>query len=211
MRRALTLTRLVILLAGALVITSFVVQRASAAPADRAAAGLQAAAVDLTGRWQLNTELSDQPPQPPEGGRPGGGREGEGGGHHGGHPGGGGYPGGGTGGMGGGMPGGGGMHGGPGGPGGRPNPEEMAKMRDAMRSALEAPSEIVVTQKEDEVVFTATGSGDITRVLVTGKKMKSVAGGAEHDVKADYKDGALVVESGFGQVKVLDTWRVSTD
>lgn len=84
-------------------------------------------------------------------------------------------------------------------------------MRDAMRSALDAPSEMVVTQKEDEVVFTATGSGDITRVLVTGKKMKSVAGGAEHEVKADYKDGALVVESSFGQMKVLDTWRVSTD
>lgn len=104
---------------------------------------------------------------------------------------------------------GGGMRGGPG--GGRPNAEEMGKMRDAMRAALEAPPEIVVTRKEDEVVFTATGSGDVTRLPVTGKKMKTTAGGAEHDVKADYKDDALVVENTFGPITVVDTWRVSPD
>jgi hypothetical protein len=93
----------------------------------------------------------------------------------------------------------------------RPNPEEMGKMRDAMRALLDAPAEIIITRKDDEVVFTATGSGDVTRILVTGKKMKTTAGGAEHEVKAAYKDDALVVESTFGPVKAIDTWRVSPD
>jgi hypothetical protein len=60
-------------------------------------------------------------------------------------------------------------------------------------------------------VFTAANSGDVTRLLVTGKKMKTTAGGAEHEVKAAYKDNALVVESSYGPMKVTDTWRVSAD
>ncbi len=84
-------------------------------------------------------------------------------------------------------------------------------MRDAMRATLDAPSEMIVTRKEDEVVFTAAGSGDVTRLLVNGKKMKTTAGGAEQDVKAEYKEDSLVVESDFGPMKVIDTWRLSPD
>jgi hypothetical protein len=79
-----------------------------------------------------------------------------------------------------------------------------------MRLVLEAPDEIIVTRHDDELVFTAA-SGDITRILVTGKKMKTTAGGAEHDYRAAYKDDTLVVESTFGPMKVVDTYRVSTD
>jgi hypothetical protein len=174
---------------------------------DRAEAETQPAAVDLTGRWQLNADLSDKPPQPGEAREPGGGRP-ETGRPPGGRPpgGAGGYPGGGRG--GGGRPGG-GMRGG--GDGRRPNPEDVVKMRDAMRAVLDAPREIIVTRKDDEVVFTATETGDVTRILVTGKKMKTTAGGAEHDVKGEYKQDALLVESTFGPIKVVDTWRLTAD
>ncbi len=96
------------------------------------------------------------------------------------------------------------------GSGARSNPEDMAKMRDAMRFVMEAPEGMIVTRKDDELVFTAD-NGDITRMLVTGKKMKTMAGGVEHDAKAVYKDGALLVESTFGPMKVVDTYRVTPD
>jgi hypothetical protein len=201
------MSRLAILVAPLVITFPLLITNAAAAShPSRIDRDAQATTLDLSGRWQLNADLSDKPPQAGDPGERGG--EHEGGDRGGGRPPrGGGYPGG----MGGGEGGrGGGMHGG-GGPGGRANPEEMAKMRDAMRAALEAPPEIVVTRKDDEVVFTATGSGDVTRILVTGQKMKTTAGGAEHDVKADYKADALVVESAFGVVKVVDTWRVSAD
>ncbi len=191
-----------ITLLASLVAAPLVISTAVVPPIDRAASEAQTAVVDLTGRWQLNADLSDKPPQPGEAGDPGAGREGGGR-----RPGGGvRYPGG----VGGGGMHGGGMRGG-GSEGRRPNPEDMAKMRDAMRVMLDAPAEIVITRKQDEFVFTATGTGDVTRILVTGKKMKTTAGGAEHRVKAGYKEGALQIESSFGRLKVVDTWRVSAD
>jgi len=154
-------------------------------------------AVDLTGRWRMNPDLSDPMPAPPADradARPGGGRPGGGMG--------------GRGGMGGGR-GGGAMPGSRRG-GDRPDPEQMARTRDAMRAVLEAPAEMIVTRHEDEVVFTS-GTGEIIRVLVTGRKMKTTAGGAEHEVKAAYKAGTLTIERDFGRVKVLDTYRISAD
>jgi hypothetical protein len=172
---------------------------ASASASLEPAGNARQAGVDLSGRWQLNEDRSDKRPEPGEGpemrspGRMGGGRR----------PGGGGPPGG----MGGGMRGG-GMRGG-GGP--RPNPQDVTHMRDAMRAILDAPAEIIVTHKDDEVAFTDTKTGDVIRVLAIGKKMKSTAGGAEHDVTATYKDDALEVESSFGPMKILDTWKISAD
>jgi hypothetical protein len=174
---------------------------AAGSAADRARPDEQTSVVDISGHWQLNVGLSDRSPQPGSEAEPGERRAPEGRGRRPG--GGGGFPGG----MGGMR--GGGMRGGPG--GARPDPDEMAKMRDAMRAALEAPAEMIVTRKDDEVVFTAAGTGDVTRILVTGKKMKTTAGGIEHEVKAAYKNDALLVESEFGRVKVVDTWRVSPD
>jgi hypothetical protein len=83
-------------------------------------------------------------------------------------------------------------------------------MRDAMRAVMEAPAEMIITGHDDELVFTAA-NGDIRRILVTGKKMKTTAGGAEHDVKATYKGNELVVESTFGPLKLVDTYRLSAD
>lgn len=191
-----------------LIATPFGISHAAVFPTGHSTLEPQPAVVDLTGRWQLNADLSDKPPRPREGSAPGA-RGGEGP-QPGARPPGGGHPGG----MGGGGMGSGGMRGGgmpPGGEGRRPDPEQMAKLRDAMRATLDAPAEMIVTRKDDEVVFTAAGTGDVTRILVTGKKMKTTAGGAEHDVKAEYKEGALLVESSFGPIKVLDTWRVSPD
>jgi len=199
--------KLIALVLAPVFVAPLLVYNAAVSSADRATSDAQAVVVDLTGRWQLDTDLSDTPPQPGEGREPGAGGEGRGR-----RPGGGGPPGGGggfPGGMGGGGMRGGGMRGG--GQGSRPNPEEMAKMRDAMRAAFDAPAEIIITRKDDEIVFTATGSGDVTRILVTGKKVKTTAGGAEHEIKAAYKDDALLVESSFGPMKVVDTWRISPD
>lgn len=151
------------------------------------------AAVDLSGRWILNTELSDaRPPAPEPGAAAGRGSGGPGGRPPG--PGGGGFPGRSPGGA----------------RGDRPNPEDMARMRDAMRAVLEAPAQLVITRRDDEVVFTAN-DGDVMRVLVTGTTMKTLAGGAEHEVKAAYKDGALVIESVFGSAKLVDRYRLMSD
>ena len=161
--------------------------------------------VDLTGRWQLNKDLSDKPPQPGEGAGDASGRR-SGGGPRGG-PGGGGFPGGGM--PAGGFPG--GMGGGREGGGTRPNPEDMEQMRAAMRSVADAPAEMVVTRAGEEVVFTASGSGDVTRLRVNGQKRKTTAGGFQHDVKASYKDDSLVVESSFGPMTIVDTWRLGSE
>ncbi|HSL22282.1 MAG TPA: hypothetical protein VK886_12160 [Vicinamibacterales bacterium] len=190
-----------IAIASAFLIATPLLAGAAAPPSD-VAAEQQQTAVDLTGRWKLNADLSDKPVQPGEPGDPAGPSSGR-------RPPSGGMPGGGGGGRSPRGGGGAGMRGGPG--GSRQAPTDMAKMRDAIRVVLHAPAELIVTRNDDELVFTAMDSGEIIRVLVTGKKLKTMAGGAEHDVKASYKDNALLVESSFGPLKVVDTWRVSPD
>ncbi|MBI2219874.1 MAG: hypothetical protein HYU53_01550 [Acidobacteria bacterium] len=162
-------------------------------------ASAQGAPVDLTGRWRLNPELGDAAPKAPEPGDSAPDEDQGQVGRRGGRPGGRGVPG-----VGGGRGGGGGMR------GDRPNPEDMAKMRGAMRFVMQAPDGMIVTRHDDELVFTAD-NGDITRVLVTGTTMKTTAGGAEHEVKATCRGGALIIESTFGPAKVSDTYRVSPD
>lgn len=98
--------------------------------------------------------------------------------------------------------------------GGDRQPQAMAdpgKVRDAMRALMTAPRELIVTRHTDEIVFTAMDIGEVIRVLVLDRKVRTTAGGLEHDVKAAYRDGALRIERSLGRLKILDTYRVSAD
>src|SRR5438128_919338 len=108
----------------------------------------------IVGAWTMNADLSDA--RPDRGDRAdGSGRErGDGGGRRGG-----GYGGGGRGGFRGGF-GGGGMRGGGGGR--QVNPEETARMRDAMREITNPPDRLTIVQTGALVIITG-GDGRTTR------------------------------------------------
>jgi hypothetical protein len=150
----------------------------------------------LTGDWTLNRELSDQPPSRDAQGR---GRGEHGGYGHGGGTGRGGY--------------GGGMHGGYGGGqgGGRANmdPEEMARMRDAIRDVVAPPDHLNIVQTDSMIVLTAP-DGRTTRLSPDGKKVKDDNTKIERKTKWD--GGTLLSEiSGAGSGKVTQTFAVDSD
>jgi len=142
----------------------------------------------IDGAWTLNNDLSDQPGRDQrdsgaDGGRRGGGRGPGGGG--GGRRGGGGF-GGGFGGRGGGGR----------GPGSTMNPEDMARMRDAMRDLTNPPSHMTIVETESMVVMTSA-DGRTTRLAPDGKKVKDDNTGIERKTKWDGEK--LVTEiSGLG-------------
>jgi hypothetical protein len=148
----------------------------------------------LVGAWTLNKDLSDQPPRRGEQDDTGRGRRGDGGRGFGG--------GGGRGrGRGGGF-GGGGM--GRGGGGNGMNPEDMARMREAMRDIVEAPEHLTITETGSMVVITA-GDGRTTRLSTDGKKVKDENTKIERKTKWDA--GKLVSEiSGAGPGKITQTF-----
>jgi hypothetical protein len=152
----------------------------------------------LTGAWTLNTELSDQPPARGERGDEGDrGRRG-GGGFGGGRRGGGM----GRGGFGGGMGRGGGARGGM-------DPEDMARMREAMRDIMDAPERLTITETETMVVITS-GDGRTTRLSTDGKKVKDDNTKIERKTKWD--GSRLVSEiSGAGPGKITQTYTVDPD
>lgn len=129
--------------------------------------------LSIVGAWTLNTELSDHPPAPPEGGNP----EGRGRGRGDGGPGGPGGPG--PGGPGGGFGRGGGGRGGfGGGRGGRGNPEEMRRRMDAMRDLLEAPARMTIVRTESVVIIT-TGDGRTIRLAPDNSRVTDESTGIE--------------------------------
>ena len=146
----------------------------------------------LVGAWTLNRELSDPPPSPQ-------GRGGEDGRHgHGGYGRGGGM---GHGGYGGGM-----GHGGYGGGQGRMNadPEEMARMRDAMRDIIIPPEHLTIVQTESMIVFTGP-DGRTTRLSPDGKKVKD--DNTKIERKTRWDGGKLVSEiSGASPGKIIQTY-----
>ena len=134
-----------------------------AGPAGAAAAGVeQESELLLAGTWVLNEELSDEAPGP-RGERRGRGRDGSRGG-------------------------------GPGGFGGRggarPDPDQIARMRETMRGMLVAAPRLTIEGDRDEVVL-AFGDGGVVRLIADGR---------EHTGEADA--GA--------QVKRTTRWRGET-
>ena len=154
----------------------------------------------IVGAWTLNKSLSDaQGTTPERGDRTGrggsGGRRGGGGGF------------GGGGGRGGGGFGGGGF--GRGGGGGRGNPDDMRRMRDAMRDVLEAPDRMTITETDSMVIIT-TGDGRTTRLATDGKKVKDDSTGIERKTRWD-KEQLISEISGAGSGKITQTFVVNPE
>ena len=151
----------------------------------------------ITGAWTLNADLSDKPPARSEGGGTPSGRgrrSGMGGG----------------GGMGRGM--GGGMgRGGMGGGGGnaRMDPEEMARIRDAMHDIM-TPAEHLTIAQTDTMVLVTSQDGRTTRLSPDGSKIKDDNTKSERKTKWD---GAKLVSeiSGLGPGKITETYETDAE
>lgn len=152
--------------------------------------------VDLSGRFALNKELSDDARQKMREARERGG--GPGASPRGGSP------------M---APGGGppGASGAPGrgpiggsGPGGPPGGDSVSSGREGMRSLLEPAEEIVVRQSESEITI-EEAFGRLRRLHADGKKHKTDNGNRE--IRTYWKDGKLRVETrGAPGGIVTETW-----
>jgi hypothetical protein len=159
----------------------------------------------IAGGWTRNADLSDAPPGRGQQGGDGqsqgqGNGSGGGGGHRRGGGGGGGYGGGGFG-RGGGM----------GRGGGAPamNPDDVARMRDAMRDVTNPSDHLVITQTDTMVVLTGA-DGHTTRLSPDGKKIKDENTKVERKTKWD--GGKLVTEiSGLGSGKMTQTLSVDQE
>src|SRR5262249_29225043 len=158
-------------------------------------------APSIAGAWTMNKDLSDAPRANANGDQAGGDRGQGGGGHRGGYGGGRGY-------GGGGRYGGGGMgRGGGGQP--RMNPDEVARMREAMRDLVDPSDHLTITQTDSMIVITGAG-GHTTRLSADGKKIKGENTGIERKTKWD--GGKLVSEiSGLGQGKATQTFTLDPE
>jgi len=156
----------------------------------------------IAGAWTLNKESSDASPGAAGRGEQGGdtargrGDRGSGsGGGYGRRGGGGGF---------------GRMGGGGGGDrGGRGNPEEMARMRDAMRDLANPSDHLTITQTESMIVITGA-DGRTTRLSPDGKKIKDDNTKIERKTKWD--GPSLVSEiSGLGPGKMTQTFSIDPE
>ena len=139
----------------------------------------------IAGAWTLNNNLSDQPAREHGDRDAGGGRRGGYGGR-----------GGGGGGRRGGFGGGGGGWGGRGGGRAAANPEEMARLRDAMRDLTNPSSHLTIVETDSMIVLTSS-DGHTTRLSPDGKKVKDDNTGIERKTK--WEGQKLVTEiSGLG-------------
>lgn len=173
-------------------------------PLTGAAQEKPASAPSIAGGWTRNADLSDaSPARGQQGDDAGQGRGDNGGGYNGGRRrgGGGGFGGGGYG-RGGGM--------GRGGGGVAPvNPEEMARMRDAMRDVTNPSDHLIITQTDSMIVVTGA-DGRTTRLSADGKKIKDENTKVERKTKWD--GGKLVSEiSGLGRGKMTQTFAVDPE
>jgi len=154
----------------------------------------------IGGAWTMNKDLSD--PSPRQRSDDSGGDRGDRGGRRGYGGRGGGF--GGRGGYGGGMGrGGGGMQ------GQRMNPDDLARMREAMRDLTEPSDHLTISDTGSIVVITGT-DGHTTRLSPDGKKIKDENTGIERKTKWD---GAKLVSeiSGLGQGKTTQTFTVDPE
>ena len=89
------------------------------------------------------------------------------------------------------------------------NPDEMARMRDAMRDVINPSDHLVITQTESMVVLTGA-DGRTTRLSPDGKKIKDENTKIERKTKWD--GGKLVSEiSGLGPGKMTQTFSVDPE
>ncbi|MGH9140207.1 MAG: hypothetical protein ACRD2I_03585, partial [Vicinamibacterales bacterium] len=89
------------------------------------------------------------------------------------------------------------------------NPEDMARMRDAMRDITNPSDHLVITQTESMVVLTAA-DGRTTRLSPDGKKIKDENTKIERKTKWD--GGKLVSEiNGLGRGKMTQTFTVDSE
>jgi hypothetical protein len=89
------------------------------------------------------------------------------------------------------------------------DPEQMARMRDAMRDLTDAPDHLTIVQTESMVVITA-GDGRTTRLSPDGKKIKDENTKIERRTKWD--GGKLVTEiNGLGPAKASQTYAVDPE
>jgi hypothetical protein len=150
----------------------------------------------ISGAWTLNTGLNDKPAGPDErsdrGGDDGSRRRGGFGRGRG---------------MGGGIRGGAMGRGGMG--GGRGNPDDVARMRDAMRDVMSPPDHLTITQTETMIVITSQ-DGRTTRLSPDGKKLKDEHTGVERKTRWD---GATLVSeiTGLGPGKITETYTVEEE
>jgi len=159
----------------------------------------------MSGGWTRNADLSDAPPARGQQGDDSGQGRGNGSGGGGGRRrggGGGGYGGGGFG-RGGGM----GRGGGSGAP--AQNPDDIARMRDAMRDVVNPSDHLVITQTDSMVVLTGA-DGRTTRLSPDGKKIKDENTKIERKTKWD--GGKLVSEiNGLGPGKMTQTFALDPE
>ena len=156
----------------------------------------------LVGAWTLNKELSDSPPDGASGDREGGSPRGA---NRGGGGGGGRRRGGG--GFGGGFGGGGRGGGGQGAP--AADPQEVARMRDAMRDLLNPPDRLTIVHTESMIIITGP-DGRTTRLSADGKKIKDDSTKIERRTK--WEGGKLISEIGGLPIgKITETWSVDSE
>jgi hypothetical protein len=146
--------------------------------------------VSLAGAWALNRELSDQPPARERGDQRGRGERGQRG----------------RGGFGGGGYGGGGGRG----AGGRAgDPDEIARMREALRIILQPGDHLTITQSDSMVLITDQ-DGYTTRLSADGKKIKDENTKIER--KTRWEAGKLISEiNGAGRGKITQTFSTDPD
>ncbi|MEP7306260.1 MAG: hypothetical protein ABJA98_12145 [Acidobacteriota bacterium] len=176
----------------------------SAVPVRESRAQAPNTASPLVGAWRLNKELSDSPQDGASDDREGGSTRGanRGGGGGGGRRRGGGGFGGGFGGGGGGR--GGGGQGVP-----AADPQETARLRDAMRDILNPPDRLTIVQTESMVIITGP-DGRTTRLSPDGKKIKDDSTKIERRTKWD--GGKLISEiGGLPLGKITETWAVDSE
>jgi hypothetical protein len=161
-------------------------------------------APSLAGGWTRNVDLSDASAargQQSDDGAARGDGSGGGGGRRRGGGGGGGFGGGGFGRGGGGGRGAGGAA--------ASNPDEVARMRDALRDITNPSDHLIITQTESIVVLTAA-DGRTTRLSPDGKKIKDDNTKIERKTKWD--GGKLVSEiNGLGRGKMTQTFAVDPE
>ena len=146
------------------------------------------AGAGLVGTWQLDPESSTLPPRD---GMPDEGQGGMGGRPYGSGPGGGGSGGRRGPGMGGGAPGGPGM---PGGERSRPSEEEIQRMRDLMREALQVPTRFTIARDGDAVAF-IDADGHVRKYVPNGKAEKHQLTAGTIQTKTRWDGPALLIET----------------
>ena len=101
-----------------------------------------------------------------------------------------------------------GAAGGGGGADGR-KPEDVQRMRNALRDEMQAPEHLIITQSDATVIMTA-GDGRTTRLSTDGRKIKDESTKVERKTKWD--GGKLVSEiNGLGRGKITETYSVDAE